>query len=127
MMSIFSSTSFKGEDPWWIDSGASSHMTSKREFFSFLLSYEGPIKSIYTTNDEACKIEGVGCIPLCLGSSKKINIEGVLYIPTITKNLLSVGQMVDNGYNVDFASNECFIRNKGNIVAKGTRLGKLYK
>ncbi|KAJ7559492.1 hypothetical protein O6H91_04G087500 [Diphasiastrum complanatum] len=60
MMSSFSSSSMRGEDPWWIDSEASPHMTSKREYFSTLSTYDGLIKSIFTANDCACKVEDIG-------------------------------------------------------------------
>ena len=46
----------------------------------------------------------------------------VLHVPMITKNLVSVGQMVEQGLQVKFNSNGCFVddpNNKCRMVAKG--------
>jgi hypothetical protein len=51
-------------------------------------------------------------------------LKDVLYVPTITKNLVSVGQMVEQGLHVTFNLNGCFVeymKNQGKLIAKGKR------
>ncbi len=51
------------------------------------------------------------------------------YIPTITKNLVSVGQMVEQGLQVTFNPNGCFVENMKNqskLIAKGERNGRMF-
>ncbi|KAJ7556787.1 hypothetical protein O6H91_05G098400 [Diphasiastrum complanatum] len=97
MVSSFSSSPFKKDGSWYIDSGASSHMCSSKDSFSSIIPYEGAKKFIYTANDQECKIEGVGTISLKLAYSKVLSLHKVLFVPKLTKNLISVGHLLDNG------------------------------
>ena len=50
----------------------------------------------------------------------------VLHIPTITKNLVSVRQIVDQGMQVRFTHLGCFIEEEGRIIAQGHRDGRMF-
>ena len=53
----------------------------------------------------------------------------VLHVPTITKNLVSIGQMVEQGLQVKFNSDGCFVEdpnNKFKMVAKDKRIGRMF-
>ena len=53
----------------------------------------------------------------------------VLHVPTITKNLVSVGQMVEQGLQVQFNKHGCFVedfKDKCRLVAKGNRVGRMF-
>jgi hypothetical protein len=43
----------------------------------------------------------------------------VLYVPTITQNLVSIGQIVDQGMQVRFTHLGAFIEQEGRIIARG--------
>ena len=45
----------------------------------------------------------------------------VLHVPTITKNLVSVGQIIDQGMQVRFTHLRCFIEEEGQVIAQGRR------
>ncbi|MDM1593452.1 hypothetical protein HX035_24200 [Escherichia coli] len=55
----------------------------------------------------------------------------VLYVPSITKNLASVGQMVEQGLQVRSNENGCYVEDFKHgcrlIVAKGKKEGRLFK
>jgi hypothetical protein len=56
-------------------------------------------------------------------------LKDVLHVPTITKNLVSVGQMVEQGLQVTFNPNGCFMedmKNQGKLIAKGKRNGRMF-
>ena len=57
---------------------------------------------------------------------KQTYIKNVLHVPTITKNLVSVGQIVEQGMQVRFNNNGCFIEKHGRVIAKGRRDGLLF-
>ena len=49
--------------------------------------------------------------------------------PTVSKNLISVGQMVEKGYHVIFNENGCFIKNPKEgfkVIAQGKREGRMF-
>ncbi|CAI8608406.1 unnamed protein product [Vicia faba] len=66
------------------------------------------------------------------GSSKlkSLNLHDVLYMPSITKNLLSVSKLaVDNNILVEFDANYCFVKDKltGKAILRGTLKERLYQ
>ena len=82
------------KDIWYVDSGASNHMTYHQNWFSEM---KEPSKPGYveTGDDTMHPIEHVGDVPLTLEDGKEKYMSDVLHVPTITKNLVSVGQMVE--------------------------------
>ena len=50
----------------------------------------------------------------------------MLHVPTITKNLVSVGQIVDQGMQVRFTHLRCFIEEEGKVIAQGRREGRMF-
>ena len=45
----------------------------------------------------------------------------VLHVPIITKNLVSVGHISDQGMEVRFTHLGCFIEEEGRVIAQGRR------
>lgn len=80
---------------WYIDSGASAHMTSEKTLLQDLRKSEK--RDVLTANNEKMSIDGVGNVSQSIkvnGENKNIVIENVQYIPKICANLLSVSQIV---------------------------------
>jgi hypothetical protein len=53
----------------------------------------------------------------------------VLHVPNITKNLVSVGQMIEQGLQIQFNPNGCYVedfKDKCRLVAKGKKVGKMF-
>ena len=46
----------------------------------------------------------------------------------LTSNLISVGQLVDNDYQVQFSQSSCLVQDQhsGKIIAKGPKVGRLF-
>jgi len=82
-------------DVWIMDSGATWHMTPRREWFC---SYE-PISegSVFMGNDQALEIVGIGAIKLKMFDGTVHTIQGVRHVKGLKKNLLSIGQLDDLG------------------------------
>eukprot|EP00253_Pinus_taeda_P010156 PITA_10156 len=104
---------------WYVDSGASSHMTGKKEFFDSL--EESTYRSkIYLGDDSGYEIKGYGVIPVKLTNGKISHLKNVLYIPGIKKNLISVYMMTDQDMQVEFFKTHCVIKDcRNEIVATG--------
>jgi hypothetical protein len=103
MSASTSNSALKPEDVWFVDSGASNHMTSHKEWF---LGY------VETRDDTTHPIRHIGNVPFG-ERGKQTYIKNVLHVPTITKNLVSVGQMVEQGMQVRFDQEGCFIEKEG--------------
>ena len=116
-------------DAWYVDSGASQHMSPKREWF---VGFEPiPARKVFMGDDSFKEAVGVGSIVVGMVLNNGIvygKLESVLYVPGLARNLFSVSKATSRGLHVDFTGEECIFRNKlGAIVARGTREERLYK
>ena len=81
---------------WYLDTGASSHMTSKRSYFHSLdENQQGAIKF---GDESSIRYEGKGSIFLNYLDGEEIKLEGVLYVPSLRVNILSLGKLDEDGF-----------------------------
>ena len=79
-----------------LDTGASSHMTSKK---SYIHSIDENQHGLIRFGDESLeKFEGKGSIFLNYLDGEEIKLEGVLFVPSIKVNILSLGKLDDDGF-----------------------------
>ena len=74
-------------------------------------------------------IAHVGDVPLSMQDGKVKCLTNVLHVPEITKNLVFVGQMVEQGLQVRFNASGCYVEdfnNKNRLIAKGKRIGCMF-
>lgn len=127
-------TSFAAREPiddndWYIDSGATAHMTMRREN---LFDTSNSLNSeVIVADNSRMKIDCVGNVRLAVINDKRsesVLIRNVQFIPKKCANLLSVSQMVKNGNTVIFDSNGCHIINEHKqLVAKAILDNNMYK
>nr|KYP31534.1 hypothetical protein KK1_048081 [Cajanus cajan] len=92
---------------WYVDSGCSRHMTGDPSKFSSLkLKNEGFVT--YGDNKKG-KILGCGNIG---NSSSSTLIENVLLVERLKHNLLSISQLSDKGFKIEFHNTCCLICDK---------------
>jgi len=78
---------------WYVDSGASRHMTYGRSLFSRFREQEGGI-SVELGDDPTYPMRGVRSISFQTPSRDVLDLSVVLFIPRL-KSLLSMSYMVD--------------------------------
>ena len=89
----------------------------------FHIKEERKNKSIYqhivrVWNNEAYHITGIGSITL----DGKTNTDDVYFVDGLKHNLLSVEELVDKGYQLQFGKYTCIIKDKdGKLIGIGTR------
>jgi hypothetical protein len=106
------------EEDWFLDSGATAHVTGNRDLLTDIR--VTPRSNVTTTGGNALPVEGHG---KAIITGNKV-VDNILYVPGITKNLLSVGKFADIGMITLFGSRNCWIFNKQNpykILLTGTR------
>ncbi|KAH9715183.1 hypothetical protein KPL71_020951 [Citrus sinensis] len=108
-------------DVWLIDSGATWHMTSRREWFH---TYE-PISggSIYMGNDHALEIAGIGTIKIKMFDGTIRTIGEVRHVNGLKKNLLSLGQMDSHGYKTHVENGIMKIVKGALVLMKAEKIG----
>ncbi|KAH9754624.1 retrovirus-related pol polyprotein from transposon RE1 [Citrus sinensis] len=117
-------------DPaWYIDSGATNHVTKEAGIFSSYSVYHG-FDKLHVGNGMGLHIKHVGCTRLNTLAATSIYLNNILHVLAITKNLLSVSKLLaDNDVVVEFYKTFCFVndKNSGIILLKGIARGGLYQ
>ncbi|MCO5578113.1 hypothetical protein L7F22_031951 [Adiantum nelumboides] len=107
---------------WYFDSGASRHITSRKDLFSSLDAAPAG-KKVTCANNASYPIKGVGKILITILDGSDLCLPDVLYVPGIKKNLLSVSSLAKNGLRVIFEDDRCIVRDRENgysLITTGT-------
>eukprot|EP00253_Pinus_taeda_P006078 PITA_06078 len=100
-------TETNSEDIWFLDSGCSNHMTGNIALFSAL---DKNMKSEVTLGtDSKVPVMEKGEVKIFTKQGERKTIADVYYVPGMRCNLLSIGQLVQKGYNVYFVNDVCTI------------------
>lgn len=111
--------SVAAKDVWVADSGASQHMTSRREWFSELK--EIPLgKFVRVASNNKLPIHGYGSIRASMwnGTSwEECVLENVQYVPGLGPNLFSTGTATSRGYVMVERQHVCELRYPDGTIA----------
>jgi hypothetical protein len=93
---------------WHLDTGATNHMPSVRDIFAELdTAVRGKVRF---GNGSVVAIEGQGKIIFECRNGEHRALTGVYYIPKLNANLVSLGQLDENGCDVRIFHGVCTIR-----------------
>ena len=112
---------------WYLDTGASIHMTGKRAFFH---SIDENMKSRVKFGDGSMiPYEGKGNIFVTLKTGEILIIPNVLYLPDLKTNILSLGKLDDQGCKTFLSSGFLIVHDKsGKLLTKTKKTsGNMYK
>lgn len=93
----------ENSNEWIIDSGCSHHMTGDKSKFLTLNEFDGGV--VRFGSDSPYMVKGKGSISL----NGKNNNDDVFWVDDLKHNLLSVGQLNDKGYLLEFNGGICRI------------------
>lgn len=117
------------DETWFVDFGASSHMTSNKHWYeNFKETNNGA--NIYLGDDRAYQIRGYGNIPMIFPNDNIKRIQNVMFVPSIKKNLISVSMIAYHNLKVEFLKTYCVINDlldHQKLVTSRVRGGGIYK
>lgn len=102
------------ENIWYLDNGASNHMTGDKRYFSTLdNTISGKVRF---GDDSRVDIKGKGTISFTDMNGDSRKMTDVYWIPDLRSNIISLGQATEAG---------CDIRLKGDVLTMHDSRGKL--
>ncbi|KAG7551914.1 Zinc finger CCHC-type superfamily [Arabidopsis thaliana x Arabidopsis arenosa] len=115
------------ENLWYLDNGASNHMTGNLSFFSKLdQSVSGKVRF---GDDSRIDIKGKGSITFIAKNGERKTLSDIYYIPKLRSNIISLGQATEIGCDVHMSKDNLTLSDKnGNLLVHATRSkNRLYK
>eukprot|EP00253_Pinus_taeda_P009614 PITA_09614 len=97
---LTSSSAHVDHEAWLVDSGASFHFTPHREWFYEYEKYDGG--DVILGDDKKARIVGRRKVKLKLQGGRVRTLLGVLHIPALAKNLISISKLDDAGVKTVF-------------------------
>ena len=94
---------------WYVDLDTSNHMTSQKQWFERLEKIERP-DYVEMGHNMTHSIEHIGRIPIFVKEGKAKYMENVIHVLNIAKNLIFVGQMVEQGMKVKFNESDALLK-----------------
>ena len=113
---------YKGDEEckknvWYLDTGASNHMCGQKELFAEL--DETVNGEVIFGDSSKIPVKGKGKIMILLKNGDKKYIHDVYYIPALKSNIISLGQLLEKGYDIHMRENSLTIRNQvQELIAK---------
>ncbi|KAH9762149.1 retrovirus-related pol polyprotein from transposon RE2 [Citrus sinensis] len=104
---------------WYLDSGATHHLTNDMRNMTMAESFAGNSKLIIG-NGTGLHITNVGNVVLRMHNSSAHNtleLNNMLFVLQIYKNLISISQLTkDNTIVIEFTDKSCFVKDKHKLV-----------
>jgi hypothetical protein len=101
---------------WWIDSGTTIHVANSLQGFHTRRSLLRGERSIRATNSVEAEVEAIGELPLVLNNGFILRLHNILYVPSLSRNLISVSCLDDDGYDCQFGNRQCLILIDNKVV-----------
>ena len=111
-------------DDWILDSGASFHTTPHREIIQNYVA--GDFGKVYLADGPALDVVGMGEVRILLPNGSVWLLEKVRHIPDLRRNLISVGQLDDEGHAILFAGGTWKVTKGARVLAHGKKTDTLY-
>jgi hypothetical protein len=111
---------------WWIDSGVTIHVANSLQEFHTRRTLRRGERSIRVVSSVEAEVEAIGELTLELNNSFILCLHNVLYVPSLSRNLIFILCMDDDGYDYQFGNGQCLILFDSKVVGLAFRQDKFY-
>ena len=112
------------DDSLVLDSGASFHATPHRGYFIDYV--QGDFGLVYLGDNKPYQIVGNGKVKIKLQNVKHWLLHEVRHVARLSRNLISIGELNDEGYIVTFNDKSWKVSKGSLVVEKGVKVETLY-
>jgi hypothetical protein len=115
----------KGPPPQRKEGNVSIHICVDRSMFSSFQGYSSA--PVLMENGVPATVRGTGQVYLKLTLGKTLMLKDVLYVPSMSRNLISVSLLCRQGLKLVFESNKVVLSKFGTFVGKSYESGSLFR
>ncbi|KAK3002114.1 hypothetical protein RJ639_021723 [Escallonia herrerae] len=112
---------------WWVDTGATVHITNSLQGFLSMKKLNKGDRNVLVGNGEKAQVEVVGTLRLVLESGFNLDLVDTVYVPSMTRNLISVSRLDAYGYSFKFENKGFSLFLYSRVIGSGLLEGNLYK
>ena len=110
-------------DSWVLDSGVSFHTTSQHDVLENYVA--GNHRKVYLADGESLDIIGIRDVKLKMPNGSVWKIQKVRHVSGLMRNLISVGQLDDEGHYMVFCNVGWKVTKGAVVVARQKKIGTL--
>ena len=112
---------------WWLDSGATTHISNTMQGFLSIQTINPNENFVLMGNRVKAPIEAINTYRLFLDTNKHIDLFQTFYIPSLSRNLVSLPKLDLDGYFTKFGNKNFTLFKNTSFVGSGILLDGLYK
>jgi hypothetical protein len=109
------------QSTWWIDSGVTIHVANSLQEFLTRRTLRRGERSIRVAKDVEAEVEAIRELPLELNNGFILCLHNVLYVPSLSRNLISFSCLDDDGFDCQFSNKQCLILFNSKVVGLAFR------
>ena len=117
-------SSISPQEEWVLDSGASVHACYDSNIMETFVS--GNYGVLQVADDKPLKIQGKGTVRIRTNNGNQWKLTNVCYVPGLRRNLISIGQLDDDGYRTEFSGRSWKVTKGAMVIARGWKHRTLY-
>ncbi|KAK2989965.1 hypothetical protein RJ640_004128 [Escallonia rubra] len=110
-----------------ISEGATVHITNSLQGFLFVKKLNKGDRNVLVGNGEKAQVEAIRTLRLVLESGFNLDLVDTVYVPSMTKNLISVSRLDAYGYSFKFENKGFSLFLYSRVIGSGLLEGNLYK
>jgi hypothetical protein len=111
---------------WWIDSSTTIHVANSLQGLSIRRKLAKGQRSIRVANGVEAEVKAIGDLAIELDDGFVLNLNNVLFVPSLRRNLISVSCLDDENIHCHFGDGKCILKYDGIDVGLAIRREKLY-
>lgn len=111
---------------WWIDSGSTIHISNSLQGMQNLRKPVTSEQFILSGNKMGSHVEAIGICYLTLNSGFVLELQKTFYVPSFSRNLISVSRLIPFGYSFHFSETSFSLIYKSECVGNGILSDGLY-
>ena len=122
-----SNLTYVSSDTWWIDTGANVHVSNSMQGFLTIQTINPSENFLFMGNKDKAPVEAIGTFRLVLDSGYQLDLCQTLYVPSISRNLVSVSALDKVGYSFELGNGKFSLFKNSSRIGSGILIDGLYK